>query len=276
MLDDRLLGVNEILGHQRVCGVVRERPVEIEEESDDVEVAAAQDGFDGVTGHPVAGVDDDLESALGCGGHEAGQLVGVALKRVELLELPGGFAAEVEGRGKVTQACHEVGGDGACVFEAELDAVVLGGIVAGGELDTGEAGVARSEPQLVSGCEAEHDHVGAGDPGALRERQAEFLAHQAHVAAEDEFLGAGQFDETGTEYAGPFDIPFWRVTGHDSADVVGFEDLFAEHGLSLAITVNRGPREAEGFPASLRVPPVEGAEPARRANQSAARHLPRP
>ena len=56
VLDDRGLGVDQVLRLERVGRVVREAAVEIGEQLDQLQVLAAEHRRQGVPGHPVAGV----------------------------------------------------------------------------------------------------------------------------------------------------------------------------------------------------------------------------
>jgi len=114
------------------------------------------------------------------------------------------------------------------VGPAELDAVVLSRIVAGGEHRARVAEVAGGEVELVGGGQADQDHVGAGRGRAVGERPGEVRRAGPHVVANDDGRGPGHLDERGAGAPGEVVV---ELVGHDAADVVRLEDPVEHDGV---------------------------------------------
>ena len=108
---------------------------------------------------------------------------------------------------------------GAC--PAELDAVVLGRVVTGGDHRRGHVEIARGEVAEIRGREPEVEHVGAGDGGAFPERGDERLRRRAGIVADEDAGGPGERDE-GVAY--PARDRLVELVRVDAADVVRLED----------------------------------------------------
>ena len=104
---------------------------------------------------------------------------------------------------------------------AQLDAVVLRGVVARGEHRGRRIEAPRREVAEVGGREPEVDDVGAGQGRALDERGDQRLRRRPRVAADEHPGGAGERDEGVADAAGDGLVD---LVGVDAADVVGLED----------------------------------------------------
>ena len=78
---------------------------------------------------------------------------------------------------------------------AELDPVVLRGIVAGREHRAGRVELAGREVDDVGGAQTDVGHVGARERRTLDEGRRERLRRRPHVVADDHLLGAGEVRE---------------------------------------------------------------------------------
>ena len=96
--------------------------------------------------------------------------------------------------------------------QAQLDPVVLGRVVGGGEHGGGGVEGAGGEVDQVGGDQAQVDHVGALGGGALGERGRQLDPRRPHVAAHQDAGGAGEPGEGGAD--GP---------GHDGVELVGHD-----------------------------------------------------
>src|SRR5664280_945062 len=105
--------------------------------------------------------------------------------------------------------------------EAELDAVVPGRVVAGGEHRAGDVEPTGGEVEQVGGGQAGQHHVGAlagrtGGEGSHQRR-----AGGAHVAPDDDLLGRG---EPGEGRSGRLGNGVVELVRHDATDVVCLDD----------------------------------------------------
>ena len=117
---------------------------------------------------------------------------------------------------------------------AGLDAVVVGGVVRGGEHEAGGAEVTRGEVEHVGGDQAQVHHVEARSLEAAAERIEEGRPRESHVAPDDHLGGAGivlaeERGEGRSEAAGQRLVEFGR---DPAADVVGADDR-VEAGLRV-------------------------------------------
>jgi hypothetical protein len=111
--------------------------------------------------------------------------------------------------------------DGGGAGSAQLDAVVLGGVVAGGEHRRRRVEPSRREVREVGRDEPEIDHVGARQRCAIGESGREWLGRRPHVLPDQHERGAGERDE---RVADPASDVVVELVGIQPADVVGLED----------------------------------------------------
>jgi len=225
-LADLLLRVDEVLRLDGVGLVVGEGAVQLEVERHQVHRQAGEHGGDGPPRHAVAGVHHHREPAHAGQVDEPAEVGGVVGQQVALGDPPGP-APRRRRRQAVLQPATDLaeagvladrGGAGA----AQLDAVVGGGVVAGGEHRAGEVEAAGGEVEVVGGAHADVDDVGAAPGGALGERGRQPGRGGAHVAGDHDRVAAGQLDERGADLAGE---PGVQLVGHQPADVVGLDEL---------------------------------------------------
>src|SRR6266545_6137361 len=110
------------------------------------------------------------------------------------------------------------GGAGA----AQLDAVVGGGVVAGGEHRAGKLQRAGGVVEVVGRAHAGVDDVGAPPGGALGERRGQRRGRGAHVAGDHHGVAAGQLDERGADLPRELGV---ELVGNHPPDVVGLDEL---------------------------------------------------
>ena len=104
---------------------------------------------------------------------------------------------------------------------AQLHAVVLGRVVAGGEHRGRRVERAGGEVAEVGGGQPEVDDVGAGDQRALGEGGDQRLGRRAGVAADEHAGRPGERHEGVADAAGD---RFVELVGIDPANVIGLED----------------------------------------------------
>src|SRR2546428_32623 len=85
--------------------------------------------------------------------------------------------------------------DGGSAGPAQLDAVVLGRVVAGREHGAGSVEATGGEVDQVGGGQPGVDHRGAGQGGALHEGGRQRARRRAHVPGHDDAGGAGEGGE---------------------------------------------------------------------------------
>lgn len=158
--------------------------------------------------HAVAGVDHDLQRADG------GQVdEGAEVRRVVLQRLAGGQGSRPVDRlgGAGLQPALDqfadlgqagVLADRGRARAAQLDAVVLGRVVRGGEHGAGQVQRARGVVQLVGGAQADLGDVGAAVGGAAREGAGQAGGRGPHVVADDDGRRARHLREGGAEEPG--------------------------------------------------------------------------
>lgn len=217
--------------------MVREGAVEFEVHRYDVERQALEDRGYGVAAHAVARVHHDLERPDRGQVHEAEEVGGVVVEGVALGERS--VAGGGGGRSVLGPPFHEAadvgeagvlahrGGSGA----AELDAVVLGRVVRGGEHRAGHAEGSGGVVQLVGGAEADQGDVGAAGLCAPGEGAREAGRGRAHVVADDDRVRVGDLDERRAEEFGERFVP---LVGYDASHVVRLHELrqISNHGRS--------------------------------------------
>ena len=132
---DRLAEVDQVLAHDRVGGVVGEGPVGLEVELDRLDLGQTrQELLDGRAGDSVAAVDRDLEGS-DLAARDLQHVIEVGLAEVRLRRRP----ARREGRGELALAAGldlvqtRLAPDGADALAANLEPVVAGRVVAGGD-----------------------------------------------------------------------------------------------------------------------------------------------
>ena len=182
------LQVDQVGRVERVRLVVGERAVELEVHRHQVDRQPGQDGRHGVPGHPVAGVDDDLQPARAGQVDEVAQVLGVR-RRGRRAGTPARRRTPLSGSGTPCWARSRISvrplswpiGRGAGA--AELDAVVAGRVVAGREHRAGQVEAAAGEVELVGRGEA--DRRRRRRPARSRPRRTPRRAPARTVACRD-------------------------------------------------------------------------------------------
>src|ERR1700744_5688445 len=105
---------------------------------------------------------------------------------------------------------------------AQLDAVVAGRVVAGGDHGAGYAEDAAGVVEHVGGAETGRDALGALRRRAAAERLGQRGGGGPHVVHGHQLARAGQPDEPGPHRLG---YPLVQVIGYDTTDVVRLEDF---------------------------------------------------
>ncbi len=185
---------------------------------------------------PLPASTTTLSAAVAGHRHERDQVLGVGLEQVERAHRAGvrdrGSGGEHEVADLVEPGLqperHGVG-------PAQLDAVVLGRVVARREHRAGHAEVAGGEVEHVGRGQPDHHDVGAGLGGAGRERRGQPGRARPHVVADDDGGGAGHLGVRPPGRAGQRLVDLLR---RQPPDVVRLED--GAHG--LAIWHGREPR----------------------------------
>ena len=213
--------------------MVRKRPVEGLVDDLDVERQVPEDLGHDVAAHPVGGVGDDAEVAQGGAvdervhvahplGHEVDLLVRRRVAHGGLVVVGVGHRLDLDEAG--------VDADGLGSREAELDAVVLGGVVRGGEHRARRVKVARGVVEEVRGGETEVEDLDADMARAVGEGLAEAHPRGAHVARDDD---PGRADERGERRSDRAGQLFVDLIGVGAPDVVGLEDVSCVHDQPL-------------------------------------------
>ena len=185
VLADRGLEVDEVLRVEGVGLVVGEGAVELEVQGDDGERqrvepgTGAQDGRHGVAAHAVAGVDDDGEgrmpdrSTRPRGRRRSRPRTSRSVGARAAARWAGGGGGDVAGEDPLGEVADlgEAGvlADGAGAGAAELDAVVLGGVVARGEHGAGQVEGAAGVVEAVGAGQADERDVDASAADAVGE-----------------------------------------------------------------------------------------------------------
>ena len=236
--DDGVPQSGQVLRHGGVGRAVGEGAVGGAEELDDVVAEPMEHARRQVGVGAVPAIEDDAEALawLGAGAQE---------RDVVVLDGDGLDAAAACGEslvaGDLLDACDVVGRDGQGA-EAELQAVLLGGVVGGG--DDGEAvGPAppRGEVDDGRGHRAEVGRVAARGGEAVEQCGAQGRRARPHVAADDD---GGRARALAQERAyGPAEVDVERLVeliGVHAADVAGLENA---HGVRVGwLATARRPR----------------------------------
>ena len=234
------LQVLEVLELDRVGGMVRERPVELGIEDRQVDRQVGEHGGDDGAAHAVGGVGDDTQRAQCVDVDEGVDVLDVLGEQVALLDpAPLGGAFEEPGLDRRPDIREpRVLADGGGARPAQLDPVVLGGVVAGSEHRRRRVEPPRREVHEVGRDQPELDHVGAGQGGAVGERGRERLRRRPHVPPHQHQRRARERDERVADPPRDVVVEVVRV---QPTDVVGLEDRVE----SLVA------HSAAGYPASL-------------------------
>ena len=222
-IEHRALQVLEVLELDRVGGMVRERAVELAVEDGERERKALEHLRHDEPAHAVRGVGHDRERTQHRGVDEGSHVVAERLEEVEVLDLARDLAARRDARRDHLLDLGEPGllADRRRARAAQLDAVVLRGVVAGGEHRAGRVELAGREVDDVGGAEPDVGHVGAGEGRALDERGRERHRRRAHVVADDDLLRAR---EVGKRVADTAREVLVDLFGIQPAHVVGLEN----------------------------------------------------
>ena len=223
--DDGLLQVDQVRRVQRVRLVVGEGAVQLEVERHDVQRQPGEHLGHRVAGHPVARVDDHPQRSAGRQVDQAAQVGRVVGEHVALLDGARHGArsrrdALLDGLADRRQA--GVRADGRRARPAQLDAVVLGRVVAGGEHRAGDVEGARGEVEHVRARQPDVDHVEAVRGDALGERVDQVGRRRAHVVADDDHTGLGRLrpQQPGQRRADLADERRVDLLTDDASDVV--------------------------------------------------------
>ena len=265
VLPDRGLEVDEVGGVERVGLVVGERAVELEVERHDLEGqlgetrGRAEDRGDGVPAHAVAGVDDDLERARARQVDETAQEAGVVGEHVARRHRTRPAGGVSEARATVEEPLREVADLGearvlahrACRGPAELDAVVLGRVVARGEHRAGQVQGAARVVEAVRRAQADQGDVDASRRHARRERGRQLRRAGTHVVADDDCARTvGDGDHLGER--GPDGVGHLgrELVGDDPTNVIGLDEVcevrHAEHPSGQeSLRMRRWPRRPD-------------------------------
>lgn len=222
------LEVDDVLGIQRVGLVVGERAVQLEVHRVQFERQAFEDGRYGVPAHAVARVHHDLQRADAAQVHQAAQVGGVVGEDVAT-----GDGARLGGRlrgalvGPPLDQRADVGETGVLADRrraraAHLDAVVLGGVVRGGEHGAGQAQCAAGEVQLVGRAETDLRDVRAAGRRAAGEGPRQAGRGGPHVVPDHDRVRGGDLGEGRPEQLGQRLVP---LGGDDAAHVIRLHDL---------------------------------------------------
>ena len=120
--------------------------------------------------------------------------------------------------------------DGRGTRAAQLDAVVLRGVVARGQHRAGRVESTGREIDEVGRRQPDIGDVGAGERRTFDERRRERTGRFAHVVTDDEMLRAREMRE---RVADPASERFVDLVGIDAANVVRLEHLVERHSVLL-------------------------------------------
>ena len=222
-VEHRALEVLEVVGVGGVGRVVGERAVELAEEQREVEREPGEHRRRDQAADAVGGVGDDaqrrerveVDERVHVGDERRQQVARLGAARVfGALEQPTGDHGLDLGQPGVLP-------DGQGAGPAQLHAVVLGRVVAGGEHRGRGVEAAGGEVAEVGGGLAEVDDVGAGHDRALGERRDQGRRRRPGVAADEHAGRAGERHEGVADAAGDRLV---ELVGIDPANVIGLED----------------------------------------------------
>ena len=186
-------------------------------------------------GHAVAGVGDHGERADGGQVDERAQVGRVVVEDVASLDASGRVGQWRPGqrdRILVEQATGERGDFGKTGLQphrggrttGELDAAVVGRVVAGREDRARQVEVPGREVDLIGGGQAQVDHVGATRDRSVDERGAQHRRVRPHVPSDDERAGLRERHQRGEGGAERVRDGGVELVGDEAPDVVGLDD----------------------------------------------------
>ena len=183
------LQVDQVGGLEGVGLVVGEAAVELEVHRHEVDREAGEDRRHRVAAHAVARVDDHPQATVGADVDQTAQVVGVRREHVAPGALPLPYAVSSIVRDALLGQVPDL--DQAAVLAdrsgagaAELDAVVGGRVVAGGEHGARQVEAAAGEVELVGGGQTDVDNVSALAGGSRGEGRDELGRGRTHVVAD--------------------------------------------------------------------------------------------
>ena len=296
LLQHGSLEVALVLRVDRVRGMVREGPVELGEEVDELEGQPLEDRGHDESPHPVRRVRDDLERLHRGNVDERQDVLDVGVEHALPVDGPGRLARRAPGKLRERADVAQSGllSDRRRAGATELQPVPLGRVVTRGEHDARELEGAGDEVQEIGRGEPDVEDVrapvGRTGPDGLCER----LRGEPAVVADRDARSSEPLGERSTDPVGHLLV---EVLRHDAADVVRLEDpaeipLPAHDGCESyrpACVADRGGGGAEAVALGLRahdetddalqrhgltvaVPPLGFAEVARREREVAAVH----
>src|ERR671910_631445 len=232
LFDHALLKLLDVLGFDGVRWMVGEGAVELEVHRYVLEREVLEDRWDHFACHAVSRVDHDLQRPQVLRLYEAQAVFGIVYGDVGLLHRTRMFrgVGELPGDDEVGDLPEtRVSREGDCFLSAELEAVVIFGVVRGCyhgpagllEVPYGEVErIGRDQPKVEDVCSR------LGNP--LYKGLLQDLARDAHVAGHDD-PGAR---EVQVLYEGTADVSchaLIQALGINAADVVGFEYRLVQH-----------------------------------------------
>ena len=186
--DDGRLQVDQSCHIERVGLVVGKGSVEFEIERHQFDVHSAENRRDGVSGHAVTGVGDDLEPATVPERCEFAESIGVSAQCVcgleDADEFTTTFAVEEFGGRFGDSAESAVQTDGPGARPTHLEAVVTGRIVTRSDHDAGDVPLPRGEVQQVGRRQADIDDTAALGADAVPDRPGDLRRRFSHVPAD--------------------------------------------------------------------------------------------
>ena len=198
------LEVDQVLGLDRVRRVMRKGAVELGIQHVELARKPFEDRWNHQAAHAVRRVGNHLERTHVCDIDERTHVVGEGVEHIGAFQRASLCCVDVAPcvDGFLNGTESGVGTDRSGGLVTKLDAVVLGGVVTGGEHRPGAVQTARREIQHVGRCQTDRDDVGTSIAGAfdkcLRKRSRGF----SHVTADDdgctlEKLSKGVSDRSG-------------------------------------------------------------------------------
>ena len=239
-----LLQIDEVGRVEGVGLVVGEGPVELEVHRVEGERQRRQPGLGpedcghGEATHAVAGVDAhpqrpgarEVDERAQEGG-VLGEDVSVARLPLRPLREPGTVTAQLLLGDLPDPGEPGVLTDGPGAGTAELDAVVLGGVVARGEHRARQAERAAGVVEPVGARQTDEDGVDAAGGQTLGERRREVGRARPHVVADDDGGGALRVgDHLGEGDAQRVGDPLVELLRDEPADVVGLDEVCKRDG----------------------------------------------
>ncbi len=252
-LDDGFLQLLERRALARVGGVVRERAVRFDVELDHLRARFAQRFAVHRSCHAVAAVHDDLEALEALAEHllhgrQVGRHAVVGLHRAV------GARGEAAFVYALPQALDVVAEERVRVRQAQLEAVVLGGVMAGRHLHAGvEIAVANGEVAERARRGADREDVAAGFRESVDDGAFELRSVRAGVPAHADARG----------FAGHAFAEFAAVTAGDEPGGLDGE-LFERDAADVVRAENAG---VDGCHAPMLSPMPSGVSPRRRRSR---------